>query len=111
MSSFVSLYINDLPEKVLQKINIYTDDTTLYSGLNFNGTSFEQVENAADLKIDLSSVVEWRRSWLIYFNSRKTHLVSFNRKWGPFLPPVVMEGDALTDKSSIKLLGLRSFNI
>ena len=38
--------MNDLPEKVLQRINTYVDDTTLYSGLNFKDTRFEQLEHA-----------------------------------------------------------------
>ena len=72
------IYINDLPGEVLQKIDIYADDTTLYSGLNFNGTPFEQLEYAADLEVDLASVVEWGKSWLVSFNSKKTQLVSFS---------------------------------
>ena len=105
-STLFLIYINDLPGEVLQKIDIYADDTTLYSGLNFNGTPFEQLEYAADLEVDLASVVEWGKLWLLSFNSKKTQLVSFNRKRDPFLPPIYMERDGLAEKSSLKLLGL-----
>lgn len=58
-----------------------------------NQQSFEQLEYAADLEVDLSSAVEWEKSWLVSFSSKKAQLGSFNRKRDPFLPPIAMEGD------------------
>ena len=40
---------------------------------------------AAELKVDLRTVVEWGDKWLVTFNSSKTKLLSINR-FNPFMP-------------------------
>ena len=100
------LYINDLPENILQNIDIFADDTTLYSGVSSRPSRWDQLEYAADLELDLKSVVDWGKKWLVSFNPGKTQLVSFNRKRDPFLPEIYMNGATLDEKPNLKLLGL-----
>ena len=51
------VFINDLPDEVLEKIGIYADDTTLYSSLGKSGI-FEKMESAGGFELDLRSIVE-----------------------------------------------------
>ena len=82
------LYINDLPDDVICNIDIYADDTTLYS----------KCDQASDL---------WQyRNWLVDFNAGKTQLVSFNRSNNTGAIDVQMDGSVLEEKSFFKTLGL-----
>ena len=99
------VFINDLPDEVLSRIGIYADDTTLYSCLGKAGV-FERVESAAELEVDLHSIVEWGNKWLVSFNATKTKLLSFNRHRDPLLLPVKMSGTELPEETSFRLLGL-----
>ena len=65
------LYINDLPDDVINDSAIYTDDTTVYS--NCDKASVFKLES------DLPDTVHWGKKWLIDFNARKTQLVLFDR--------------------------------
>ena len=53
------IFINDLPDNILSKLAIYTDDTTVYSCLGKTNDVFGKVEMAAELEVDLRTVVEW----------------------------------------------------
>ena len=86
------LYINDLPDVVICDIAIYTDDTTRHS----------KYHQASDLR----DTVGWGRKWLVNFNVRKTHLVSFDRSNNTGVIDVKMDGSVLEEKSSFKMLEL-----
>ena len=70
------IFINDLPDNILSKLAIYADDTTVYSCLGKTNDVFDKVEMAAELEVDLRTVVEWGDKWLVTFNSSKTKLLS-----------------------------------
>ena len=50
------LYINDLPDGFICGIDIYADDTTLYSGCDQASDLWRQLELASELESDLSGV-------------------------------------------------------
>ena len=79
------LFINDLRDDIISRIGIYADDTTLYSCLDepTGNREFDCVEMAANLQYDLKTVVEWGEKWLVPFDSKKTHLVSFTQQRDP----------------------------
>ena len=104
------IFINDLPDNILSKLAIYADDTTVYSCLGKTNDVFDKVEMAAELEVDLRTVVEWGDKWLVTFNSSKTKLLSINRFKDPFLPSVMMNGAELPENSHFRLLGLTFSN-
>ena len=100
------LYINDLPDGVICGINIYADDTTLYSGCDQASDLWWQLELASELESDLRGTVDWGGKWLVDFNAGKTQLVSFDRSNKNGSLDVKMDGSVLEEKTSFKMLGL-----
>ena len=103
------LYINDLPDDVFCDIAIYADDTTLYSKCNQISDMRQQLELASKLESDLQDTVDWGKEWLIDFNAGKTALVLFDRFNNSGAIDVKVDGSALEEKSSFKMLRLTSF--
>ena len=104
------LYINDLPDDVFCDIAIYADDTTLYSKCNQISDMRQQLELASRLESDLQDTVDWGKEWLIDFNAGKTALVLFDRFNNSGAIDVKVDGSALEEKSSFKMLRLISFS-
>ena len=50
--------------------------------------------------------MDWGRRWLVDFNAGKIQLVSFDRSKNTGAIDVKMDGSALEEKSSFKVLGL-----
>ena len=100
------LYINDLPDDVICNIAIYADDTTLYSKCDQACDLWQQLELVSELESDLRDTVDWGRKWLVDFNAGKTQLVSFDWSKNTGAIDVKMDGSALEEKSSFKMLGL-----
>ena len=65
------LYINDLPDDATCNIDIYADDTTLYSKCDHASDLWQQLELASELESDLRDTVDWGRKWLADFNAEK----------------------------------------
>ena len=65
------LSFNDLPDNILSKLAINADNTTVYSCLGKTNDVFDKVEMAAELEVDLRTVVEWGDKWLVTFSSSK----------------------------------------
>ena len=99
------LYINDLLDDVICNIAICADDTTLYSKREQASDLWQQLELASELESDLRDTVDWGRMWLVDFNAGKTQLVLFRSKNTSAIG-VKMDGSALEEKSSLKMLGL-----
>ena len=78
-STLFLLYIDDLPDDVICNIDIYADNTTLYSKCDQASDLSQQLELASELESDLRDTVDWGRKWLVDFNAGKTQLVSFDR--------------------------------
>ena len=104
------IFINDLPDDILSKLAIYADDTTVYSCLGRTNDVFDKLERAAELEVDLCTVVEWGDKWLVSFNASKTKFLSMNRFKDPFLPSIVMNGAELPENKHFRLLGLTFSN-
>ena len=100
------LYINDLPDGVICGIDIYADDTTLYSGCDQASDLWQQLELASELESDLWGTVDWGGKWLVDFNAGKTQLVSYDQSNKNGSLDVKMDGSVLEEKSSFKMLGL-----
>ena len=100
------LYINDLPDGVICGIDIYADDTTLYSGCDQASDLWQQLELASELESDLWDTVDWGGKWLVDFNAGKTQLVSYDQSNKNGSLDVKMDGSVLEEKSSFKMLGL-----
>ena len=68
------VFINDLPDHVLSKLGICSDDSAVYS--SYEGTSSEwyRLEMVADIEDDLRSITEWGDKRLVTFNATKTKL-------------------------------------
>ena len=102
------LYINDLPDDVICNIGIYVDDTTLYSKCDQSYDLRQQLKLASKLEPDLRDTVDWGKKWLINFNAGKTKLASFYWSKNSGAIDVKMDGSALEEKSSFKMLGFLS---
>ena len=100
------IYINDLPDDVICNIAIYADDTTLYSKCDQTSDLWQQLELASELESDLRDTVDCGRKWLVDFNVGKTQLVLFDRSKNTGAIDVKMDGFALEEKTSFKMLGL-----
>ena len=61
---------------------------------------------ASELESDLQDTVDWGRKWLVDFNAGKIQLVSFDWSNNTGAIDVKMDGSALEEKSSFKMLGL-----
>ena len=60
----------------------------------------------AELESGIRNTVNWGRKWLVDFNARKTHLVSFDQCNNTGAIDVRMDGSVLQEKLSFKMLGL-----
>ena len=99
------LYINDLPDDVICDIAIYADDTTLCSKCDRASDLWQQLELDSELESDLRDTAGWGKKWLVYFNSGKTQLVSFDWSNSNGSIDVKMDRSVLEEKSSFKILG------
>ena len=65
---------------------------------------------ASELESDLQDTVDWGRKWLDDFNAGKTQVVSFDLSNNAGAIGVKMDGSALEEKSSFKMLRLIFFS-
>ena len=100
------LYTNNLPDVVICNIAIYADDTILYSKRDQASDLWQQLELASELESDLPDTVDLSKKWLVNFNDGKTQLVLFNQSNNSLSIDVIMDGYALEEKSSFKMLVL-----
>ena len=66
------LYVNDLSDDVICNIDIYADDTTLYSKCDQTYDMWQQLELASELESIPWDTEEWGRKWNVDFNAVKT---------------------------------------
>ena len=65
-----------------------------------------KLELASKLKSDLRDTVDWGRKWLVNFNAENIQLVLFDRSNNIGAIDANMDGSALEEKSSFKMLGI-----
>ena len=87
-------------------IAIYADDTILYSKCDQASDLWQKLELASELESDLRDTVDWKKKWLVDFSARKTQLVLFDQSNNTDSIDVKMDGSALEENSSFKMLGL-----
>ena len=100
------LCINELPNDGICNIAIYADDTSLYSKCDQASDLWQQLELASEIETDLQDTADWGRKWLVDFNAGKTQLVLFDWSNNTGAIDVKMDGSAIGEKSSFKMLGL-----
>ena len=66
----------------------------------------QQLELASELESDLRVTVDQDRKWLVDLNAGKTQLILFNQSNNTGAIDVEIDGSALEEKSSFKMLGL-----
>ena len=74
---FFLIYINDLPEGLNSEVNLFADDTSLFSIVTCVNTS------ASTLNSDLLKIQDWTYQWKMSFNQDRTkraHEIIFSRK-------------------------------
>ena len=67
---------------------------------------WQQLELAFELESDLRDTVDWGKKYLVDFNAGKTQLVLFDQSNNTGAIDVKMDGSALEEKSSFKMLGV-----
>ena len=78
----------------------------LYSKCDQVSDLWQQLELASELESDLRDTVDWTKKWLVEFSAGKTQLFLFDRSNNTGSIDVKMEGFALQEKPSFKMLGL-----
>ena len=107
---FSTIYINDLHDDVICHVAIYADDTTLCSKFDQAFDLRQQLKLASELECDLRDTVDWSKKLLVDFNARNTQIVSSDQSNNTGAINVKMDGPALEENSSFKMLGLTFFS-
>jgi ribonuclease P/MRP protein subunit RPP40 len=58
------IFINDLPDSMVQHIKLYTDDSKISSIIKSEA-------DCESLQADIDTAVEWTHRWLMFFNIKK----------------------------------------
>ena len=100
------IYINDISDNLISDTFLFADDSSLFQRVH-NGN----VDVATRLvNRDLCEIERWTKQWLISINIKKTVVMLFSRKRSPsVLPPILLDGCALSIVNEHKQLGL-TFN-
>ena len=78
---------------------------SLYSECDQASGLWQQLELVFELESDIVPV-DWGRKWLVNFNAGKTQMVLFERSNNTGAVDVKIDGSALEEKPSFKVLGL-----
>ena len=99
------IFINDLPDNItFSLIDVFADDITLYS-ISSKSQNFHAM--TTNLTSDLSSIADWSKKWLIYFNASKTKTIIFHHHKSFAASPIIMDDTHLHDIDLLNhLLGL-----
>ena len=98
------IYINDLGQYLQEcKINLYADDTALYTDAN------SHIELLLNLRLELSMVSEWLKANRLTLNIKKTKFIVFGtRQRLRQVPPLNLSinGEQLEQVDNMKYLGV-----
>ena len=65
---FFLLFVNDLPDSVLNSVKLFADDTKLYGHA-------ENTTKCLNIQQDLNKLSAWANNWLLNFNSNKCTVI------------------------------------
>ena len=65
-----TIFINDLPDKVLSVCKVFADDTKIYNSDN----------NTHEIQQDLDGLMEWSDHWDLHFNATKCNVMHIGSK-------------------------------
>ena len=86
--------------------DVICDITTLYFKCDQTSDQWQQLELASELESNLRNTVDQRKKWLVNVNAGKSQLLSFDQSNNNGSIDVNIDGSALEEKSSFKILGL-----
>lgn len=93
------IFINDIPSNQGTHLNLYADDTMLYS------TSISINHAARKLQIHLDKVLYWLKEWKLSLNTIKTEAIRFGRRLKK-ATPLSIDGSMIPWQNHIKYLGV-----
>lgn len=93
------LYINDIGDNCNSAIRLFADDTILYSII-------ESTLDAGQLQLDLSTIEQWAKKWLMQFNPNKCFVMRVTRKSHPIIFDYKLMGHTLESASHYPYLGV-----
>ena len=94
------IFINDLPESVLESFTgIYCDDTLLAKEIS-------NINEAQQLQKDLDQVFEWSKLWGMKFNAEKCIQMTVTNKRKSFSYQYQLNEEKLSKENKIKYLGI-----
>ena len=86
--------------------DVICDITTLYFKCDQTSDQWQQLELASELESNLRNTVDQGKKWLVNVNDGKSQLLSFDQSNNNGSIDVNIDGSALEEKSSFKILGL-----
>ena len=94
------LYINDISSVVAHsKVKLFADDVTIYKEISSSS-------DAALLQVDLSSIAQWAKKWLLNLNPLKCDSTVISNKRSPPLPPYHLDSSAISHHPVVRYLGV-----
>ena len=98
------MYINDLPEGLNSEVELFADETSLFSVVNCVHTSVSTINS------DLLKIQDWAYQWKISFNPYRTkqaqEIIFSRKKNATTYPPLFFNNSEIKLSSNQKHLGL-----
>ena len=92
-------FINDVPECVSSKIQLYADKVLLYREI-------ETREDCIKLQMDLDALQNWENTWKMHFNPAKCYYTRFTNKQCHIVHSYYIHNAELAENSTMKYLGI-----
>lgn len=93
------IFINDIGANVSSNLRLYADDCVLYRDIN-------NPNDAAQLQLDLNSIVNWCNKWNMKLNVSKCHCMRFSRKRSNTITTYLLQTESIAFSDHVKYLGL-----
>ena len=94
------LYINDISTVVSHiKVKLFADDVTVYKEISCSN-------DAALLQLDLSSISQWAKKWLLRLNPLKCDSIVISNKRSPSLPTYHLDSSVISHNPVVRYLGV-----
>ena len=94
------MYINDISSVVAHsKVKLFEDDVTIYKEISSSS-------DAALLQVDLSSIAQWAKKWLLHLNPLKYDSIVISNKHSPPLLSYHLDSSAISHHPVVRYLGV-----